>query len=555
MQLQNQTEMKRSVLYSLLSITLLCAMAQPKPIKNVILMIPDGTSTSLLSAARWYQTYLDSTQTTLNIDPYVCGLVRTHSSDAPIGDSAPTTSCYVSGQPSQTSFVSTYPVATDHDLVPVDAARAYQPLATVLEAAKMLKHKSTGLVFTCEFPHATPADCSAHTYSRGKYGMIAPQMAHNHLDVVMGGGVKYLSENLQNDLKATGYQIYLDDIQGFRNCAKAPVWALFGETSMPYWLEADPQKMPSLAEMTRKAISLLSQNQEGFFLMVEGSQVDWAAHANDAKNALIEFLEFDKACGEALNFAKKNGETVVVILPDHGTGAVTVGNTKSNHGYDKLPLKTIMSTIDNYQLSNWTMGEKLKAVDTTEWSQLMETYFGFSLQPAEISYLTTAKDYDKSPLPKEERKSNLPLYKMLSQIIYGRTYFGFTTFGHTIENVFLAVYHPQNDILKGVPTNIDVFNYLCRQLDLNGEMAQLTEDIYANHREVFKGYETKIDSLDKYHYRLTVKNKRNVLTADSYANYFTINNKKVDIESVIVYMDKNNTFYLPKKLRDYIELK
>ena len=313
--------------------------------------------------------------------------------------------------------------------------------------------------------------------------------------------------------------------------------------------------MPSLAEMTRKAISLLSQNQDGFFLMVEGSQVDWAAHANDAKNALIEFLEFDKACGEALDFAKKNGETVVVILPDHGTGAVTVGNTKSNHGYDKLPLKTIMSTIDNYQLSNWTMGEKLKAVDTTEWSQLMETYFGFSLQPAEISYLTTAKDYDKSPLSKEERKSNLPLYKMLSQIIYGRTYFGFTTFGHTIENVFLAVYHPHNDILKGVPTNIDVFNYICRQLDLNGEMTQLTEDIYANHREVFKGYETKIDSLDKYHYRLTVKNKRNVLTADSYANYFTINNKKVDIESVIVYMDKNNTFYLPKKLRDYIELK
>ena len=234
MQLQNQTEMKRFVLYSLLNITLLCAMAQPKPIKNVILMIPDGTSTSLLSAARWYQTYLDSTQTTLNIDPYVCGLVRTHSSDAPIGDSAPTTSCYVSGMPSQTGFVSTYPVATDHDLVPVDAARAYQPLATVLEAAKMLKHKSTGLVFTCEFPHATPADCSAHTYSRGKYGMIAPQMAHNHLDVVMGGGVKYLSENLQNDLKATGYQIYLDDIQGFRNCAKTPVWALFGETSMPY---------------------------------------------------------------------------------------------------------------------------------------------------------------------------------------------------------------------------------------------------------------------------------------------------------------------------------
>ena len=135
--------MKRFVLSIVLVITVLIAMAQPKPIKNVILMIPDGTSTSLLSAARWYQTYLDSTKTTLNIDPYLCGLVRTNSSDAPIGDSAPTTSCYMTGMPQQTGFVSTYPVATDHDLIPVDATRAYQPLATLLEAAKMLQHKST----------------------------------------------------------------------------------------------------------------------------------------------------------------------------------------------------------------------------------------------------------------------------------------------------------------------------------------------------------------------------------------------------------------------------
>ena len=287
-----------------------------------------------------------------------------------------------------------------------------------------------------------------------------------------------------------------------------------------------------------------------------GSKVDWAAHDNDAKNAVIEFLEFDKACGVALDFAKKNGETVVVILPDHGTGAVTIGNPKaSRDGYDKLSLKQLMSPIDHYQLSNWSMGEKLKAVDTTQWPQIFETYFGFTPQPAEITYLATAKDYDKSSFSKEERKDNLSMCKMLSQVLYNRTYFGFTTFGHTIENVFLAVYHPQNDILRGVPTNIDVFNYLCRQMGLTDKMDSLTSDIYADHHQVFEGYDMKIDSLDKYHYRLTVKNRRNVLVADSYENYFTINNKKVDLESVIVYMDKNKTFYLPKELRLYIELK
>lgn len=548
--------MRRFVLSTLLVITVLCMMAQPKPIKNVIVMIPDGTSTSLLSCARWYQTYLDSTQTTLNIDPYLCGLVRTHSSDAPIGDSAPTSSCYMSGMPSQTGFVSTYPVATDHDLVPVDAARAYQPLSTLLEAAKILQNKATGLVFTCEFPHATPADCSAHSYKRGRYSVIAPQMVHNHIDVVMGGGVSYLNETYQNDLKDAGYSVYLDDIQGFRNCTKAPVWALFGETSMPYWLEADKQNTPSLAEMTRKAIDLLSKNENGFFLMVEGSKVDWAAHDNDAKNAIIEFLEFDKACGEALRFAEKDGQTVVLIVPDHGTGAVTLGNIKAcNDGYDKLSLKQLMSPIDNYKLSNWSMGEKLKKADTTEWPQLFETYFGFTPQPAELTYLTTGSDYSNSPIPYEQRKHNLSMCKMLSQILYGRTYFGFTTFGHTIENVFLAVYHPQNDRLTGVPTNIDVHKYLARQMGLTDKMNELTEEIYADHHKVFEGYDIKIDSVDKYNRRLTVKNKRNVLIADSYANYVMVNNKRVDLNSVIVYVDKNNTFYLPKSLRFYIELK
>ena len=547
--------MKRFVLSIFLIITVLISMAQPKPVKNVILMITDGTSTSLISAARWYQTYLDPTQTTLNIDPYVCGLVRTNSSDAPIGDSAPTTSCYVSGMPTQTGFISTYPVATDHDLVPVDATRAYQPLATLLEAAKILQHKSTGLVFTCEFPHATPADCSAHTYRRGRYSVIIPQMVHNHLDVVMGGGVSYLKENYQNDLKNEGYSIFLDDINGFRNCSKAPVWALFGESHVPYRLEADPQTTPSLAEMTRKAIDLLSKNENGFFLMVEGSKVDWAAHDNDAKNALIEFLEFDKACGEALRFAEKDGETLVLILPDHGTGSVTIGNAKSNHGYDKFSLQELMSPIDNYKLSNSTMAEKLKKADTAEWPKLFETYFGFTPQPAEITYLTTACDYPNSSIPEEQRRQNLSVCKMLSQIIYGRTYFGFTTFGHTIENVFLAVYHPQNDILKGVPTNIDVFKYLRGQMNLTDDMDKLTADIYAAHQQVFDGFEVKIDSVDKYNRRLTVKNKKNVLVAESFNNYVMVNKMRVDLSSVIVYMDKTNTFYLPKELRKYLETK
>ena len=119
-----------------------------KPVKNVILLIPDGTSLATISIARWLQWYQDPSKPKLNIDPYLCGTVRTHSSNAPIGDSAPTTSCYMTGQPSRTGYVSTYPENDgDNDIYPTDPARAFQPLTTVLEAGKMLQGKATGLVF------------------------------------------------------------------------------------------------------------------------------------------------------------------------------------------------------------------------------------------------------------------------------------------------------------------------------------------------------------------------------------------------------------------------
>ena len=168
-----------------------------KPTKNVILFISDGTSLATVSTARWLQWYSHPDKPNLNIDLYLwystyafirCAYRRLSSNDFML----------CSGQPSQTGFVSTYPVHRGNDdIYPTDPNRAYQPTMTILEAVKMFKGGSTGLVFTCEFPHATPADCSAHSYNRGKYEWIASQMVHNNLDVVIGGGVSILTNNLE----------------------------------------------------------------------------------------------------------------------------------------------------------------------------------------------------------------------------------------------------------------------------------------------------------------------------------------------------------------------
>lgn len=519
-------------------------------VKNVILMIPDGCSTALLSITRQYAQYHDASYTSLPIDAYFCGMVMTHCSDAPIGDSAPTTSCYVTGQPSQKGFVSTYPAKTDHDLYPIDATRVYQPMATVLEAAHILKHKATGLVFTCEFPHATPADCAAHTYNRSDYGAIAPQMVHNQVDVVIGGGTSYLTDALVNDLKHNNYQVFLNDKKGMEATQNGKMWALFNKSCMEYEIERDPSAEPSLAEMTQKAIDLLSQQKEGFFLMVEGSKVDWSAHDNDAKTTILDFLAFNDAVQVALDFAQKDGNTVVLVLPDHGCGGFNLGSRHSNHGYSKLSLEEIMKPLDNYTRSTWSVAEMIKESEIDQIPELMEKYYQITLTEEELDKIYHSKDFKNSPIPKEERKE-VSLEKTISCIIYDRTCFGSTTYGHTGEDVFLACYHPHNDRPTGVISNIEVNEYLCRQMGLTGQLPALTESIFTSHTTLFPDAKTiTIDSLDKNQYRLTVQYKKHKLVANSYDNYVTIDKQIVPLESVVVYMKKNNTFYLPKELRE-----
>ena len=202
------------------------------------------------------------------------------------------------------------------------------------------------------------------------------------------------------------------------------------------------------------------------------------------------------------------------------------------------------------------MAKKMKKVETSEWPGLFREFFGIELQDAETEYLQSARDYDKSTLSKEERKNNLSLVKMLSQVIYGRTYFGFTTFGHTAEDVFTAMYHPQGKELRGINTNIQLNHYIREQMGLSANaLEELTDDIYTDHREVFEGMECKIDSLGPYEYRLTVKNKKKTLVVESFTNYVIQNKQKTDLSSVIIYFPVNKTFYVPKSLRIWLQLK
>ncbi|MDD4115322.1 MAG: alkaline phosphatase [Massilibacteroides sp.] len=537
-----------------------------KPVKNLILMIPDGTSLATVSMARWLQWYTNSDKPKLNIDPFLCGTVRTHSSNAPIGDSAPTTSCYMTGIPSLTGYVSTYPVADPkNDIYPIDPERAYQPLTTVLEAVKQLDDKSTGLVFTCEFPHATPADCSAHSYKRGKYEWIAPQMVHNDLSVVIGGGVSLLSEEGEAYLKSNGYTVYKNDLKAMRADKGDKMWALYGKKAMDYDLDRNPSEQPSIEEMTRMAIEKLSRNENGFFLMVEGSKVDWAAHSNDPIGMATDFLAFDRACGAALDFARKNGETAVVILPDHGNSGISIGVDRC-HGYDKLTKDQLFGQFAQYKLTAEGLARKVNKVPYSEVQNVFREYAGFELNEKELLALNNCKDYVNSPIPEDKRTSkgvepsmySGSLTSFMAKLLTSKTCFGFTTGGHTGEEVFLAAYHPQGDLPLGMHTNIELNEYLCALMGISGQLDGLTAKNFAKHTEVFKDYkyEVKAPKEDGAFPVLVVKNKKKQLTITPFTNIVKGGkkaNEEIRLNSVIVYVDANNTFYLPQALTDYLK--
>jgi alkaline phosphatase len=317
---------------------------------------------------------------------------------------------------------------------------------------------------------------------------------------------------------------------------------------MPHDIDNDKSRYPSLAEMTEKAIEKLSKNENGFFLMVEGSKVDWAAHANDPIAMITDMLAFDKAFGVAVDFAKKNGETVVIAVPDHGNSGISIG---SDHcpGYGSLTKDDLFKNVTEYKASAATIVEILKETEKNEVKNVFKKYTNIDLTDGQLDTIVSSKDYKKSVLSNEERMKGTSLKKVITEILNSKTCFGFTTGGHTGEEVFLAIHSPENSYRPtGFITNTDLHKYMAEILAV-GNLENHTADYFAKHTEVFANYKWKINRTNKDFPVLEVeKDKKNKLIINPYTNIVLLNGKEIKLNSVVVYVDKTDTFYLPKSL-------
>jgi len=206
------------------------------------------------------------------------------------------------------------------------------PLKTILEYAEDAG-LATGLVSTSSITHATPASFIAHRKSRNDYDGIATDFLNTEVDVVIGGGLNNFNKrkdsiDLIPEFTIKGYQFVssIDDIESIKS---GKLLALTAPQHNPKISEGRGNYLP---KATQKALELLSQNDHGFFVMIEGSMIDWGAHENNTEYIVEEVIDFDKAVKVALDFAANNPETLVVMTADHETGGLTIMNGSVDEG-------------------------------------------------------------------------------------------------------------------------------------------------------------------------------------------------------------------------------
>ena len=308
----------KNLIYIILLVTSFSCKAQlaneeaPPKAKNVILLIGDGTGLSQISSAFFFK----KTSPNYARFKHIC-LINTSSSREDITDSAAGATAFATG-------IKTYNGA-------IGVADDSTEVKNLVEIVSKQNIK-TGVISTSSIQHATPASFYAHVINRGLYEDIAEDMVDSDIDFFAGGGTKFFNKrkdgkNLLDELKGKGFHINttaLGKFSGIKSYSK--MGYLLAENHLNPVAKGRGDYLPKATELGIKFLNK-DADKSSFFLMVEGSQIDWGGHANDADYLISELIDFDDAIGKALDFAEKDGNTLVIVTADHETGGFTLAST------------------------------------------------------------------------------------------------------------------------------------------------------------------------------------------------------------------------------------
>jgi alkaline phosphatase len=286
----------------------------PEKPKNIILLIGDGMGLSQVSVSFYFNESESNFNRFTNI-----GLIKTSSSAQLITDSAAGATAFASGIKSYNGAIGVNPKT--------------ESVPTIVELISKDNY-ATGVISTSSVVHATPAAFYAHVIKRRMYEDIAQNLADSEVDFIAGGGSKFFNEradgkDLYKSFASRGFDIHTESLP--ETVSEKKQLIILAENGMPKMIEGRGDFLP---RSTNLGIEYLSKNKDGFFLVVEGSQIDWGGHDNNADYLVGEQLDFDTTIGVALDFAKKNGETLVIVTADHETGGLTLA--ADGNDYNKI---------------------------------------------------------------------------------------------------------------------------------------------------------------------------------------------------------------------------
>ncbi|ASN06972.1 alkaline phosphatase [Virgibacillus necropolis] len=399
--------------------------------KNVIVMIGDGMGPAYTTAYRYMKDDPNTTQMEKTIfDKHFVGMAKTYPEDTEenVTDSA-------AAATSMAAAIKTYngAISVDNDK---------EPVGTVLETAKE-NGMATGLVATSQVNHATPAAFGAHDVSRNNYNEIADDYfddkinGEHKVDVILGGGTNYFDRedrNLIKEFKQDDYN-YVTTTEEMLENENDQLLGLFAPVGLPKAKDRK-ESIPSLEEMTTAALKQLKQDKDGFFLMVEGSQIDWAGHANDSVSAMSEMEDFARAFEAVVEFAKENGHTQVVLTADHSTGGFSIGRDGDYNFYPEA-IKAAKRTPE-------FMAKEIMDGETVE--DVLDEYVTFDFTEEELTSIKEAASKDDFDT----------LYSVISEVFNNRAGVGFTTSGHTGIDVPVYAYGPRSEVFSGLIENTDI---------------------------------------------------------------------------------------------------
>jgi len=392
----------------------------PSVPKNIVILIGDGMGPAYTSAYRYYKDNPETQEIEQTVfDRLLVGTASTYPARVSgyVTDSAASATALATGVKSYNGAIS---VDTDK-----------QTLPTIMEMAKK-QGLSTGVAVSSQINHATPAAFLTHNESRKNYDEIAKSYLNTDADVMLGGGQKFFPAKLISQFEAKGYQ-YLSDFSQLDTVTEPKVIGLFAEVQLPWAI--DEMGAHKLSKMTAKALELLSQNEKGFVLLVEGSLIDWAGHNNDIATAMAEIDEFANALEVVEQYVRQNNDTLMVATADHNTGGLSIG-AKGEYIWRTEILRAVQSSPATIATN---------ALSGDNWKDELTSTLGFELNDDELTQLSRAR-----------MQGQKVLETAIKQLIDNRSNTGWTTSGHTGMDVQVFASGPASTLFSGYQDNTDI---------------------------------------------------------------------------------------------------